>query len=483
MVTTVRTTPPTSLQVAGASTPLPCQRRPDIFGQPLLANPPAGGAGLPLQTRRRQALAHAARQLCSSCPLWAECLRDAVTQSDPGGYAAATTRQDRRWIRRRIGIGDGQGRLSSWPVGGERPAEVDIDAVLEAFHALQEHWVNRPALSAAGEGTRAGPGGVPVNGKAHRSAASGEPKTGQQRVNTHEVSMAAPAGERITFSLDDPARAVQKAVLGPLVRSALPTLEATEQIAAMLVRMPAAGLRPELLDALREVRRCLEAWRTASGEDAPYHPAAGGGLTGSVSAELATSDPLSVLRHDIFEPLLHRFAESIRRIEVLTAVLTTAPDGADPGADATGAEATGGGCPHGPELAAVHASLGRLGVHIEQYAADAPRFQAPDRTRGGAYRDTPLRSVPDLASGSVLPEASWNAPSLRRAVEQAVGSFPGPFTGRDVLLALPRGAYHDPAKSVSNALSAMAKSGRLLRISRGTYAVASPSSGVLAASS
>ncbi|MGW5847866.1 hypothetical protein ACWFQ8_07835 [Streptomyces sp. NPDC055254] len=284
--------------------------------------------------------------------------------------------------------------------------------------------------------------------------------------------MAAPAGERITFSLDDPARAIQKAVLGPLVVSMLPTLEITEQIAAMLVRVPSAGLRPQLLDALRDTRRCLGAWHTASGDEGAYRPA-GSGLTGSVSVELATRDPLTALRQDILEPLLNRLAESIRRIEVLTAALSAAPDG----------ETAGGNAPHGPELAAVHTALCELGAHIEQYAADAPLAQVPAWPRDGVRRDTPLRSVPDTASGSVLPPVSWSTPSLRQAVEQAVSSLPGPFTGRDVLLALPPGSYQDPAKSVSNALSAMAKSGRLLRISRGMYAVASPSSGTLAVTS
>ncbi|MET9320871.1 hypothetical protein ABZX75_11900 [Streptomyces sp. NPDC003038] len=294
--------------------------------------------------------------------------------------------------------------------------------------------------------------------------------------------MAAAAGERITFSLDDPARAIQKAVLGPLVRSMLPTLEVTEQIAAMLVRMPSTGLRPRLLDAFREARRCLEAWHAASGDEVAYR-AAGSGLTGSVSVELATSDPLTALQQDIFEPLLHRLAESIRRIEVLTAVLSAAPDDNASDDNAPGGEATGGRAPHGPELAAVHTALCELGLHIEQYDAVAPRARVHAWPHDAARRDTPLRSVPDTTSGSALPPAAWSTQSLRRAVEQAVTSFPGPFTGRDVLLALPPGAYHDPAKSVSNALSAMAKSGRLLRISRGTYAVASPPSDVLAASS
>ncbi|MFF0552704.1 WhiB family transcriptional regulator [Streptomyces sp. NPDC004311] len=474
MVTTVRTAPPTGVQTASSSVLLPCQRRPDIFGQPLLTNPPVGrAAGPPLQTRRLQALTHAARQLCSSCPLWAECLRDAVVQSDPGGYAAATTRQDRRWIRRRIGIGDAQGRLSPRRESGRRAADVEDLLVLQGFQALQEYRANRPALSAAGPVAAVVPADAAVNGKAHRSTARSEPQTGQQQVNTHEVSMAAPAGERIGFSLDDPARAIQKAVLGPVLRSVLPTLEVTGLVAAMLVRMPTAGIRPEMCEALGEARRCLEEWRAATGDDLTSLPESNG-LTGSVSVELAASDPLSALRQDIFEPLLHRLAESIRRIEVLTAVLSTPADSGDPGADT----------PYGPELAAVHASLGVLGTHIEQYAAGTPRSAYADRFRaaGGPY-DPQLRSVPDPVPGSALPYTPLPALSLRRAVEEAVTSFPGAFTARDVLMALPRGTYRDAAKSVSNALSALARSGRLLRVSRGTYAVASPSGGAFAASS
>ncbi|MFJ5808013.1 WhiB family transcriptional regulator [Streptomyces sp. NPDC093093] len=476
MVTTAHRTPPASVQAVGSATLLPCQRRPDIFGQPLLTNPPANVTGPPLQTRRRQALIHAARQLCSSCPLWAECMRNSVARSDPGGYAGATTPQDRRWIRRKIGIGDAQGRLGPLPDGGGRPVEVAV--VLDAFDALREYWASRPALASAGSsatGTRAGPGSDTRTDEAHRVAASGLPHVGQQRVtrvNTHEVSMAAPAGERITFSLDDPARAIQRAVLGPLVVSMLPTLDVTEQVAAMLARVPTAGLRPQLLDALRETRRCLDAWHTASGDEVAYRPA-GSGLTGSVSVELATRDPLSALRQDIFEPLLHRLAESIRRIEVLTAALSAAPDG----------DTADGNTPRVPGVAAVHTALCELGAHIEQYAADAPLPQVPAWPQGGTRRDTPLRSVPNHASGSVSPPAPSSTPSLRQAVEQAVTSLPGPFTGRDVLLALPPGSYQDPAKSVSNALSAMAKSGRLLRVSRGMYAVAAPSSGTFAVTS
>jgi hypothetical protein len=61
-------------------------------------------------------------------------------------------------------------------------------------------------------------------------------------------------------------------------------------------------------------------------------------------------------------------------------------------------------------------------------------------------------------------------PSIRSAVERAVTSFPGPFSARDVLRALPPGVYGDPAKTISNVLAALVKSDRLQRLSRGTYA-------------
>ncbi|MGW7361932.1 WhiB family transcriptional regulator [Streptomyces sp. NPDC054841] len=435
-------------------------------------NPPAGTTGLPIQTRRLQALVHAARQLCSSCPLWAECLRDSVTQSDPGGYAAATTQEDRRRMRRRLGIGNAQGDLGFPSDSGHRT--VELDAVLDAFDAQQERWRDRS-------------GRQPQHSRESReSTAHRVAERGQQHDNTHEVSMAAPAGERITFSLEDPALAIQKAVLGPLVHSTLPTLEITEQLAGMMAHAPSAGLSPQLLEAFREARRCLESWRATTGDDTPRRPA-DHGLTGSVSVELATSDPLAALRQDIFEPLVRRLAESLGRIEAITAVLVAAP---------------GHTVPHGPELAAVHAALRDLGSQLEQYDAIAPlredHFCGHDALQHDAHPRTdplprtdarfrpeahPRPAASGTSAGSVIPLASWTAPSLRRAVELAVASLPGPFTGRDILLALPPGSYQDSAKSVSNALSAMVKSGRLRRVSRGTYTVAAQSTDAIAAHS
>jgi hypothetical protein len=51
-----------------------------------------------------------------------------------------------------------------------------------------------------------------------------------------------------------------------------------------------------------------------------------------------------------------------------------------------------------------------------------------------------------------------------------VSTYPGPFSARDVLRALPPGIYGDPSKTISNVHSALVKSGRLQRLARGTYA-------------
>lgn len=459
--TALRTRPASMLPATTAL--LPCQRRPDIFEEPLLEHPPAGAPELPFRMRRSQALTHAARQLCFSCPLWAECLQDSVVRSDPGGYAAATTEQDRRWIRRWLQIGDSLGRLTATAAAsGGRGEAVEAAAVLDAFSALQEHRTRR----SYGPGS----GAVPAQ---RQDPAQHFPADRRQRADTDEVpKMAAPAlsGERITYSLDDPALAIQKTVLGPLARATLHILKVTEQLAGMLALTPSAAVAPELLAAVGRTRLSLDSWRAAADDDAAYE-VADSGLTGSVSIELATSDPVAALRQDIFEPLLRRLADSLQRVEAITAVLVSAAgtaDAPDPAADPHVPDPAA--VPHGPELAAVLEAVRELRSHLDRYQAAAPRprdhAQGPAAAlRGDAYPQNTAAGAAGSAGGT----GSWSAPSLRRAVETAVSSFPGHFTGRDVVRALPPGAYPDAGKSVSNALSAMVKSGRLLRISRGTY--------------
>ncbi|MET8293658.1 WhiB family transcriptional regulator [Streptomyces sp. NPDC005180] len=452
MVKTALRSRPAPLLPATA-TPLPCQRRPDIFGEPLLEHPPAGAPQLPFRTRRSQALTHAARQLCFSCPVWAECLQDSVIRSDPGGYAAATTEQDRRWIRRRLHIGDSRGRLTASASAGGRGEAVEAAAVLDAFSALQEHRTRRSYGS--------GLGAVPAQ---RQQAAPHVPADRRQRARTDEepkMAAAALSGERIAYSLDDPALAIQKTVLGPLAGATLHILKVTEQLAGMLALTPSAAPAPELLGAVSRTRLSLESWREAAGDRTPY--AAGGGeLTGSVSIELATCDPVAALRQDIFEPLLRRLADCLHRVDAITGLLVPAAD-----ADADAAADGPAPVPYGPELAAVREAVRELAAQLERYETVVPRSQDH-----GAGHEVPHDAHPRAFTGA----AGAGATSLRRAVEAAVASFPGHFTGRDVVRALPPGVYQDAGKSVSNALSAMVKSGRLLRVSRGTY-TAGPQSG------
>lgn len=75
-----------------------------------------------------------------------------------------------------------------------------------------------------------------------------------------------------------------------------------------------------------------------------------------------------------------------------------------------------------------------------------------------------------MGTGAGPARRTPSAPSIRAAVEKAVATFPGAFSARDVLRALPTGVYGDPSKTISNVLSALVKSGRLQRLSRGTYA-------------
>ncbi|MGY4742660.1 WhiB family transcriptional regulator [Streptomyces sp. ATMOS53] len=473
---------------AGAHIPdaaLPCQRRPDVFQHPLLEAstdiPDSSPHTSPEQRHQHLVLLRTARDLCASCPLWAECLQDAVAHAEPYGYAAATTLEDRRWIRRALAIGDPNGNLPTHPTDGPASATgtgtssgtgsgdtsrrllrlrsrttdaaarhaaerglPELEQVLDAFDARQDQLASYQRQLPA----------IPRQLHEHTAAQSPHsdrhPHPHAHPESRSEDMAAAESGQRIAFSYEDPAQAVRQALLAPLVRSALPTLDSLEQLVTMLASVPGGDIAPELPENLRAVRKAVEALapppedagRRSSGPTAPTTataPATGTGspfraLTGSVSVELATTDPVAALRRDFLEPLLRELASSLANIEKVATMLAATSDGDE------------------VLLEPIRAAL--QGIRA--------RLPHPTTPSGGTTAGTARQSTP-------LP-AHAAAPSIRAAVETAVSTFPGPFSARDVLRALPPGIYGDPSKTISNVLSALVKSGRLQRLARGTYA-------------
>ncbi|WP_234046656.1 WhiB family transcriptional regulator [Streptomyces adelaidensis] len=479
---------------------LPCRRRPDVFQHPLLDNfenshDPDGSNGMdgpdgmdrttaaaaltPAQRRQRLVLLRTARDLCASCPLWAECLQDAVAYAEPYGYTAATTFDDRRSLRRTLGIGDENGDLPAHAAvrfdSGSVPRRLirlrsradessalsatrrqaapelpELERILDAFDLLQGQLAHDQRLLR--EQAQRGPAAPLLHSHTttqathRRPPLSGGPAhmPGPSGDRSEEPMAAAEAGQRITFSYEDPALAVRQAVLGPLVRSALPALTSLDQLVTMLTRMPGGDTAPEPPRNLPAVREAVESLLPDGADDGPEHAAglpAPRPLTGSVSVELATTDPVAALRRDILEPLLRELAATLANIEKVAAMLAaTSDDSGD-------------------------AHLETIRTALREIHDCLPR-SAPPMTHSArfAHAGQPAAAVASPARRTAL------APSIRAAVEKAVAAFPGAFSARDVLRALPTGVYADPSKTISNVLSTMVKSGRLQRLSRGTYA-------------
>lgn len=479
---------------------LPCRRRPDVFQHPLLDNSenpqgphsslaaaPAHPGVSPDQRRQHLVLLRTARDLCASCPLWAECLQDAVAYAEPYGYTAATTREDRRALRRMLDLGDENGDLPAHAAvrfdSGSQPRRLtrlrsradessathsanrrstapdlpELERILDAFDQLQQLLGQ---LAHDQRMLREGPPRAALTSllqshtttqPTHRQTPppdGSHPPSGPSNGRSEEPMAAAEAGQRITFSYEDPALAVRQAVLGPLVRSALPALTSLEQLVAMLTCMPGdadpATEAPRDLPAVREAVESLlpdNAEAPSDADGAPFPPRRP--LTGSVSVDLATTDPVAALRRDFLEPLLRELAATLANIEKVATMLAAASD--DTG----------------------DARLDTIRTAVREIHDRLPRPVTPTAhpLHGG---HPPVRTAAGAGTGQTRRAPS--TPSIRAAVEKAVAGFPGAFSARDVLRALPSGVYGDPSKTISNVLSALVKSGRLQRLSRGTYA-------------
>ncbi|MGQ4402710.1 WhiB family transcriptional regulator [Streptomyces hayashii] len=483
---------------AGAHSPdaaLPCRRRPDVFQHPLLEAPADIPYTSPGQRHQHLVLLRTARDLCASCPLWAECLQDAVAHAEPYGYTAATTLDDRRWIRRALGVGDANGDLPNHTTEapgaapGHHSGETSrrmlrlrsrstgpavrhaaehglptLERILDAFDGRQDQLAGSQDQPTGSQGELPG---IPrqlhqhtaarrTHDDGHRPAAPGHPHPDAHPESRSEDMAAAESGQRIAFSYEDPAQAVRQALLAPLIRAALPTLDSLEQLATMLASVPGGEIAPETPDTVRAARRAVEALAPRDAQDcaaASPGPSPLRVLTGSVSIELATTDPVTALRRDFLEPLLRELASSLANIEKVATMLAAAgaPDG-------NGGNSGNGGNGGGEiDLEAVRTALQGIRTCL-------PRPVPSRRTAAGTGQAAAL-----TASG-VRHASAPNAPSIRAAVETSVSAFPGAFSARDVLRALPHGVYGDPSKTISNVLSAMVKSGALRRLARGTYA-------------
>ncbi|MFD9394395.1 WhiB family transcriptional regulator [Streptomyces sp. NPDC060000] len=451
---------------AGAHTPdaaLPCQRRPDVFQHPLLEAPPDIPHTSPEQRHQHLVLLRTARDLCASCPLWAECLQDAVAHAEPYGYAAATTLDDRRWLRRALGVGDVDGDLPTHLAHGPGYSSGEtsrrllrlrsrtndpaarhaaerglptLERILDAFDARQDQLASaRSALPAI-------PRQLHEHTTTRQTHSSGHHPRPTHPESRSEDMAAAESGQRIAFSYEDPAQAVRQALLAPLIRSALPTLTGLEQLVMMLASVPGGEIAPEMPENLRAVRKAIEALAPEGGQGfcGPAEAAMEAlsplrTITGSVSVELATTDPVAALRRDFLEPLLRELASSLANMEKVVTMLAATSDGDE------------------VHLEPIRTALQGIRTHLPH---PAPAGKTSTTTGQATFPP----------SGTRRPAT----PSIRAAVETAVSTFPGPFSAREVLRALPPGVYGDPSKTISNVLSALVKSGRLQRLARGTYA-------------
>jgi hypothetical protein len=80
-----------------------CTARADIFQHRLLEDPPPASATRRTRDRYEQ-LVREAKALCASCPLFTDCLFNAVAEHDVSGFVAGTTAAQRRSMRNLLDV-------------------------------------------------------------------------------------------------------------------------------------------------------------------------------------------------------------------------------------------------------------------------------------------------------------------------------------------------------------------------------------------
>ncbi|MFM9815362.1 hypothetical protein ACKI1J_29215 [Streptomyces scabiei] len=155
---------------------------------------------------------------------------------------------------------------------------------------------------------------------------------------------------------------------------------------------------------------------------------------------------MAALRRDFLEPLPRELAATLANIEKVATMPAAASD--DTGAPA--------------RLETVRTAVREIHDRLPQPVAPTAHSAAHPLCTAA----TRPRRAGERGRAAVLPPP----PSSRAAVEKAVVAIPGAFSARDVQRALPSGVCGNPSKTISNVLSALVTSGRLQRLSRGTYA-------------
>ena len=134
------------MTIVDDTTAPPCTYEPEVYLDELLHSPPARtditAAEWEMLTVKR-ATAH--RQ-CAGCPLMFDCLYRAVVEIDVSGYVACTTENDRKQIRRRLGIeiqqpsttAYGAARVGGGPVSHEAVMTVRQAYPKDTCHQLAE---------------------------------------------------------------------------------------------------------------------------------------------------------------------------------------------------------------------------------------------------------------------------------------------------------------------------------------------------------
>ncbi|WP_232265579.1 hypothetical protein [Streptomyces pactum] len=242
------------------------------------------------------------------------------------------------------------------------------------------------------------------------------------------------------MSLSDPALAVKKAVLWPLLGAAEPPLERAEKLVVMLAAAPGSTVTPEDLERLATARRTLRSMLPAN-VARPVEL----DIRGTVSVDSAMTDPVGALHRALLRPLLDTLVGVLKNIETVMGMLMAVPV---PGITTADVEA-------------IRGARSVLEAQLSLAGAD------PARATGTAAAAPDDHPEPAPGTGART--------SIRLAVEEALTSVVEPFAVKDVLRVLVERLgyspllYRDLGKSVSNVLSNMVRAGTLTRVSRGTY--------------